>query len=190
LCFAKNDLPAQWTKQKVSIKLNEQEFKEVLDNTDFTFKNRDFAEQDFDFKQVIPYIIIQNPQKNLTAVYKRKGSEKRLNDLWSAGIGGHVNISDNNEESVYKTIKNGMLRELSEEITDMPENTSINFCGIINEEETEVGKVHIGAVYKIISDNSDLFIPGEELDSFKFIRNDNLTDLNMELWSRLALELQ
>jgi predicted NUDIX family phosphoesterase len=188
LCIKKENLPNKWIEKYVSLNLNENEFEKKINSFEVIFESRNLAEKNFELKQIIPYILIQNSKKNLTGIYKRKGSEKRLEDLWSAGIGGHINNFDC-KKTVYETIKNGMLRELSEEIINLPKNYSINFCGIINEEETEVGNVHLGAVYKIISDDTNAFLPGEELDSFQFYNTSDLINLNMEIWSGLALKL-
>lgn len=188
LCIKKEDLPNKWIEKYVSLNINENEFEKKINSFEVIFESRNLAEKNFELKQIIPYILIQNSKENLTGIYKRKGSEKRLEDLWSAGIGGHINNFDC-KKTVYETIKNGMLRELSEEIINLPKNYSINFCGIINEEETEVGNVHLGAVYKIISDDTNAFLPGEELDSFQFYNTSDLINLNMEIWSGLALKL-
>lgn len=188
LCIKKENLPNKWIEKYVSLNLNENEFEKKINSFEVIFESRNLAEKNFELKQIIPYILIQNSKKDLTGIYKRKGSEKRLEDLWSAGIGGHINNFDC-KKTVYETIKNGMLRELSEEIINLPKNYSITFCGIINEEETEVGNVHLGAVYKIISDETNAFLPGEELDSFQFYNTSDLKNLNMEIWSGLALKL-
>jgi predicted NUDIX family phosphoesterase len=188
LCIKKENLPNKWIEKYVSLNLNENEFEKKINSFEVIFESRNLAEKNFELKQIIPYILIQNSKENLTGIYKRKGSEKRLEDLWSAGIGGHINNFDC-KKTVYETIKNGMLRELSEEIINLPKKYSISFCGIINEEETEVGNVHLGAVYKIISDDTNAFLPGEELDSFQFYNTSDLINLNMEIWSGLALKL-
>lgn len=188
LCIKKENLPNKWIEKYVSLNINENEFEKKINSFEVIFESRNLAEKNFELKQIIPYILIQNSKENLTGIYKRKGSEKRLEDLWSAGIGGHINNFDC-KKTVYETIKNGMLRELSEEIINLPKKYSISFCGIINEEETEVGNVHLGAVYKIISDDTNAFLPGEELDSFQFYNTSDLINLNMEIWSGLALKL-
>jgi predicted NUDIX family phosphoesterase len=188
LCIKKENLPNKWIEKYVSLNINENDFEKKINSFEVIFEPRNLAEKNFELKQIIPYILIQNSKKTLTGIYKRKGSEKRLEDLWSAGIGGHINNFDC-KKTVYETIKNGMLRELSEEIINLPKNYSISFCGIINEEETEVGNVHLGAVYKIISDDTNAFLPGEELDSFQFYNTSDLINLNMEIWSGLALKL-
>lgn len=188
LCIKRKNLPKEWIKNYLSLSILEDEFKNKINSFEVLYETRSKAEENFNLKQIIPYILIQNSKKTLTGIYKRKGSEERLADLWSSGVGGHVNTNDKSK-SVFSTIKNGMQRELSEEITGLPKKYSISFCGIINEEVTEVGKVHLGIVYKIISDDIKSFIPGEELNSFQFFKTSELKTLNMELWSSLALKL-
>jgi predicted NUDIX family phosphoesterase len=81
-------------------------------------------------------------------IYNRQGSEKRLHDLWSLGIGGHINpVDQQNQQSSFKDILvSGMERELGEELAKRPKQDIAGFSGIISEDITDVGKVHFGAV--------------------------------------------
>ena len=69
--------------------------------------------------------------------------ESRLHDKWSIGIGGHISSVDNSENEPYR---DGMRRELEEEVMiDTP--YSERCVGLINDDESEVGKVHLGVVH-------------------------------------------
>jgi len=159
--------------------------------SDFAFIDRPDAEQDPGRKQIIPYILLQTRDKKMTAVYNRKGSEKRLHDLWSVGIGGHINPMDNIEgKSGFEAIlRAGMERELDEELICRPSDDRIDFLGVISEDITPVGSVHLGAVFKILTDTPDAYEPGAELYRFQWKKTSELQELTMELWSELALEL-
>ena len=146
------------------------------------------AETDYNYKQIIPYVIIQKSDGKI-ACYQRHGSEKRLAGLYSCGFGGHIEESDIGK-NFYETLQKGMIRELSEEISNF--NTKfidLNYLGIINEVESNVGLVHLGCVYLAKCDEA--FIPQEsdETKGLEWKTFDELQQLETELWTKLALKL-
>ncbi|ACN15000.1 hypothetical protein HRM2_18990 [Desulforapulum autotrophicum HRM2] len=190
LCIKRELLPAPWVQKKSVLNIDKNLFLQTCDQAGFEFKARGIIETDPSFKQIIPYIIIQTADRELTAAYLRNGSEQRLHDLWSIGIGGHINLKDCQTPSSFEQVlTTGMTRELDEELIKRPDNECPNFCGIINEEETPVGSVHLGAVFTLKTCDPDRFSPGPELMDFTWKRTETLAQLNLELWSRLALEL-
>ena len=82
-----------------------------------------------------------------------------------------------------------MQRELDEELTQRVLNDPIEFIGIISEDITPVGSVHMGAVFLIRTQDPKGYLPGDELHSFTWHATQKLSQLNLELWSELALEL-
>ena len=184
-------LSVQWVEYKSIVKTDADIFYDTCSQIRLHWMERGRVEQDPSFKQIIPYIIIQTIDGKKTAVYKRKGSEARLHDLWSAGIGGHINPEDgaHGADSFKDILVAGMERELDEEFSKRPQNQHPVFQGIINEEKTDVGSVHLGAVFKIVTDDVSGFIPGKELVDFKWVDTSTLKSLNMELWSEFTLEL-
>ena len=157
----------------------------------FHFVPRGIAEEDRLKKQIIPYILLQTADGGMTAAYSRQGSEKRLHDLWSIGIGGHINPEDTamGADNFKSILKNGMQRELDEELARRVASDPIEFIGMISEDITPVGSVHMGAVFLIRTRNPEGYLPGEELHSFTWYPTQKLSHLNLELWSELALEL-
>jgi len=73
--------------------------------------------------------------------------------------------------------------------TALPSNIDPVFHGIINEEQTPVGHVHLGLVYRILVSDRDGFRPGRELEYFAWMDEDEILSRPLELWSRLALNL-
>ncbi len=191
LCIKRNRLPGSWVRQKSVVPLTLADFIETCSSAGFTFVRRPEAEKDPSYQQIIPYIVLQTKGFEKTAIYNRQGSEKRLHDLWSIGIGGHINPVDREtrDDLFHQILVSGMERELNEELAQRPEEASPKFVGVISEDITDVGKVHLGAVFRIIADDPDLFSPGEELSQFKWEKTENLETLNLELWSTLALKL-
>ena len=191
LCVKRNNLPENWVQKKSIIVMEETAFFEKCSSFEFEFKDRTFVEKDSNFKQIIPYIVLQTKNLKDIAIYKRKGSEERLHDLWSIGIGGHINPidADENQNSLKKIIITGMERELDEELSNMCDKDLPQFIGLINEEETDVGSVHIGAVFRIITENKNDYTSGDELVDFQWMKTEKAANLNLELWSKLAFEL-
>ena len=190
LCIHRDRLPPSWVGTKSIVPQDIGSFIEKCTLAGFEFIHRREAEKNTDLKQVIPYIVLQTNALDYTAIYNRQGSEKRLHDLWSLGIGGHINPIDQKEnQSSFKDILiSGMERELTEELIERPMDP-IEFCGIINEEITDVGSVHLGAVFRILTQTPESYLPGPELCRFQWVKTKALNELNMELWSELALAL-
>ena len=83
-----------------------------------------------------------------------------------------------------------MIRELSEEISNF-DNALIDleYKGLINEVETQVGLVHLGIVY--LGKCKTAFVP-QESDETKGLEWKSLEELKQfksELWTKLALNL-
>lgn len=191
LCIKRDLLPASWVQKKNIVLLGLDLFVDNCSAAGFEFINRSIAEEDSSYKQIIPYIVLQTRDFEKTAIYNRQGSEQRLHDLWSIGIGGHINPVDSvtQNDSFKQILIAGMERELNEELEQRPENDRSSFIGVISEDITDVGKVHLGAVFRILTTAPEKFIPGSELFQFAWEKTKNLEQLNLELWSKLALEL-
>ncbi len=111
---------------------------------------RPHLEQDENFKQIIPYIILSYQDK--IAVYQRtkKGGESRLHHLHSIGFGGHIDAFDlvydeDGTINLDRTIETSGQREIDEEllIDDIVSKTKL---GYILDNSNPVGRVHIGVV--------------------------------------------
>ncbi len=191
LCINRDALPGSWIEQKTILPMDLESFIHQCSQSGYAFINRPQAEQDPGKKQVIPYILLQSQDGERTAVYNRQGSEKRLHDLWSAGIGGHINPIDRQgtTASFKEILISGMERELDEELIQRPKTDRVEFSGVISEDITPVGSVHLGAVFRILTADPQAYLPGPELFGFKWIHTKTLSDLNLELWSELALSL-
>ena len=191
LCIRQNRLPAEWMAETAVKPMPLEAFVDTCTRAGHQFMDRTRAEQDARWQQVIPYIVLQTRDQERTAVYLRQGSETRLHDLWSCGIGGHINPRDRSGStaSFRDILISGMIRELDEELIFRPAGESPSFCGMINEMVTDVGQVHLGAVFQIQTALPEEYVPGPELSRFQWVNTPALSSMNMELWSRLALDL-
>ena len=111
------------------------------------FLPRDGVENDPSYKQIIPYVFAR--QGAFWFVLRRLAtqSEKRLHGRLSLGIGGHINPVD--RAGGEDPVRAGLRRELAEEVSLDAAGEPV-FRGIINDESTPVGQVHLGLVYELI----------------------------------------
>src|ERR1043166_7444496 len=109
------------------------------------YLNRSDAEQDKRYKQLIPYVVIICNDKLLRYRRGRGGQETRLHGLYSVGIGGHISEEDHGLFTNALGYREGMRREIMEEIAVPEVNESA--VAVINDDSTEVGYVHFGVVH-------------------------------------------
>lgn len=150
------------------------------------------------FAQVLPYIVVKNPETNEILTYSRNGAETRLHGSRSIGIGGHIDIDDIkfNEEGFdpLKTIELSMLREIKEEAgineLDMESLGGIKkvIDRVIIDFSNEVGSVHLGFLGVI--ETADIN-PEEELFDHRWVSIDELKQTidEYESWSRMIINL-
>ncbi|MCS7046902.1 MAG: phosphoesterase [Gemmataceae bacterium] len=109
-----------------------------------TFLPRAQAEDDPTFKQIIPYVVLRHGDRVFNYTRGEGSNEKRLRALRSVGIGGHINPGD--LEAGTSAYWRGMWRELAEEVCI--ETPYRDHClGLINDDTTPVGRVHLGIVH-------------------------------------------
>ena len=124
---------------------------ELLSPRHTSYRPRGEVEVDPGFKQLIPYVIFRHVDgKGRQTVFqytRGKGmGEGRLHRKHSVGIGGHISAVDAQTGEQGSPYEEGMRRELQEEVQiDTP---CVARCvGLINDDQTEVGSVHLGVVY-------------------------------------------
>ncbi|NIL96238.1 MAG: phosphoesterase [Planctomycetales bacterium] len=113
-----------------------------------SYRPRQEVEEDPSFKQLIPYCILRYAKDDSLFAYTRgRGQgEGRLHAKRSIGIGGHICSQDAQPDGDLHPYDEGMRRELEEEV--ILETTFQQRCvGLINDDETEVGRVHLGVVH-------------------------------------------
>ncbi len=115
----------------------------LLDESQLRYLPREQAEGDPSFKQLIPYVVLRFG--GAVFHYTRAGGgEKRLHARRSIGIGGHICATDGGESA--QAYRSGMLRELEEEVSIEGDYTE-RCLGLINDDSTPVGQVHLGIVH-------------------------------------------
>ncbi len=117
---------------------------EILNSNTLVFLDRPQAEENPDFKQLIPYHILKCD--DLIFVYQRssKSNEARLVKRWALGVGGHINDSDGSPD--YIGYHEGRMRELEEEVR-INSGFTEGVIGVIYDDSEPVGQVHFGVVH-------------------------------------------
>lgn len=182
LCFERKLLDNLGTFQGLSLDV-EKYFSAVTSDNTLLYRDRDKVEEDKNFKQLIPYVLILCGNKILRYRRGKAGGEKRLHDLMSVGIGGHISDKDGS----YSRYREGMRREIMEEVAIA--DAEAEAVALINDDTTEVGSVHFGVVHIVrvdteaVTNESDIADP--EFVTFDEARK----DLSVyEPWSQFCLE--
>jgi predicted NUDIX family phosphoesterase len=151
-------------------------------------------ERDPSFKQLIPYVIFRyrHPQSGQSLFCYTRGSgqgEARLHRKRSIGVGGHISIHDASELAHGNVYAEGMRRELDEEV-EIRTPYQPRCVGLINDDETEVGTVHLGVVH--LCDVETPAVTAREADILdaRFLPLAQLLGHldEFESWSRICLE--
>jgi len=152
------------------------------------YLNRNDAEQDKNYKQLIPYVLVICHDKILRYRRGRGGQETRLHGLYSVGIGGHISEEDHGLFSSGPGYQEGMRRELMEEVAIDEIKEAV--VAVINDDSTEVGQVHFGVVHvlqvadeQVAGRRSGIVAP-EFVSITEAVKN----AANYESWSRFCLE--
>ncbi len=122
----------------------EQYLPRLLDPRHLSYLPRARAETDPEYKQLIPYAVLRCGEQVFAYVRGQSGGEARLRALRSIGVGGHVCAED--AAPADAPYREGMLRELAEEV-ELESAYREHCIGLINDDSTPVGQVHLGVVH-------------------------------------------
>ena len=146
------------------------------------FKPRAAMEIDRSWKQVIPYLVLRDRDRYFLMRRTKAGGDARLHDRYSIGVGGHLNPGDGD-------LAGGLRREWHEEVRADFE-PAFELIGLLNDDTTEVGSVHLGAVY--LADSGWLPVAIRETDKLagQFASRAEVAGVvdRMETWSALVFE--
>lgn len=169
----------------------------VLQSDALEFRPRGQMEQDPSFKQLIPYILLRHVDdlgvSRLFTYTRGSGQgEARLHAKRSIGIGGHISSEDAQAREGHPDFgpyRNGMLRELAEEVKLHSPHTE-QCVGMIYDSSTEVGRVHLGVVHIFDLESPEVESNEEDICQTGFLTLQTLRQEidSLEIWSRLCLE--
>ncbi len=147
-----------------------------------SYIRRGDAEGDPGRKQVIPYLVLRDGERWFLMRRTRAGGDARLHDRWSIGVGGHVNPADGG-------VAGGLRREWHEELVADFE-PACSPVGLLNDDTTAVGAVHIGLVF--VADAGGRPVAIRETDKLEgeFVTTAEVAAVRdgLETWSRLVFD--
>ena len=159
-----------------------------------SYRPRGEMESDPSFKQLIPYVIFRFvDEQGLTRVFqctRGKGQgERRLHAKRSIGIGGHICVDDEASSKNSAPYEEGMRRELAEEVVIQTPYRA-RLVGMINDDLTPVGSVHLGVVHIFDVERPDVQPRETEiLDAGFRLADELLTQVEQfESWSQICLQ--
>ena len=154
------------------------------------FVPRGAAEEDPSLKQIIPYAVFRHGGRILHYTRGAKSGEKRLVAKSSIGIGGHVNDSD---ESILhfdqSTYHNAVQREIREELR-LGGGFTERAVALINDDSSDVGRVHLGVVHIVDLENDDVSAGEKVIAELGFATRIELLARRdgFETWSQIVLD--
>lgn len=152
------------------------------------FRPRGDVETDPNWKQIIPYVsLIRDDGALLFYTRTKKGGEKRLVNKFSCGFGGHVNPVDGvspNRAFLQKEAIRELLEETAlqvqdgkgDEISPLELPRHLQMAGLIYDNTTDVGQVHLGFHYVLFVGKNFQIEPSAECESFVWRYSDRAAD--------------
>jgi predicted NUDIX family phosphoesterase len=146
------------------------------------FIDRPTAEISPQYKQIIPYVLIRNGESYFLLQRTQKQTESRLHHKLSLGIGGHINPDT-------PDLLDGLRKELDEEV-NVEGDYDLSFAGILNDDTTDVGRVHLGAVYILDAHDPNVTVRETEKMSGRWVPREELAQHReaMETWSQIVYD--
>jgi predicted NUDIX family phosphoesterase len=146
------------------------------------FRPRAEAEVDSSWKQIIPYLLLRDGDRIFLMRRTRAGGDERLHDLYTIGIGGHVNSED-------ADVIGGLRREWAEEI-ESDFDPEFQPIGVLNDDDNAVGAVHLGLVFSADAASRPVGIRERHKLEGAFASVDEVTVVadRLETWSALLFD--
>jgi predicted NUDIX family phosphoesterase len=153
------------------------------------FLPRSEVEDDPGFKQIIPYVVFRCGDVVFSYTRGKSQGESRLHRLKSIGVGGHVAESDADGRATFEAYEMAMSREIDEEIA-LGSDGEVRLVGLINDDSTPVGQVHLGVVHVYDLERPNVVPREEGLAEAEFILVAELDRrrAQFETWSQICIE--
>ncbi len=153
------------------------------------YRPRSEVEDDPNWKQLIPYVVLRAGAAVFSYTRGKSQGESRLHRLRSLGVGGHVDEADAEGGCGRAAYDTAMARELAEEV-DVQSRGVMTLAGLINDDSTPVGSVHLGVVH-VFELDAPRVVPREEgLADSRFVPIAELPTARdeFETWSRFCID--
>jgi predicted NUDIX family phosphoesterase len=152
-----------------------------------SFRMRKLVEDDPSYKQIIPYVLVHHRDRYLLTRRTNRQTESRLHGKYSIGVGGHINDAEKFAPD-QNIIEAGLERELDEEIHLLGRRQSLSLVGIISDDSTPVGQVHLGLVFVLETDSPEFTVNEADLMTAEWATVESLQErfAMMESWSQIV----
>ncbi len=125
---------------------------ELFSPEHISYRPRDEVEEDPSFKQLIPYVIFRHEDDTgrLSVFQYTRGTgqgEGRLHRKRSVGIGGHISTVDCDARRQRRSVPRTACAANWRRKSASTRPTRARCVGLINDDQTEVGRVHLGVVH-------------------------------------------
>ena len=162
----------------------------ILSHENNFFRRREQAESNASYKQLIPYVLLVHDDRVFYYVRGKRAGEQRLVAKGSIGIGGHLNEGDAglfhlDEENYNRVVE----REVHEEIHLLTKFQN-RVVGLINDDTTEVGQVHLGIVHVFRLAEPKVEKREAMITNIAFLGKNELVARreSLETWSQICLD--
>ena len=163
----------------------------LLDPANNFFMERNAAEKDINYKQLIPYVVLRCGDSVFSYVRGKKSTESRLVSNRSIGVGGHIEPDD---RSLFSSDQDLYLEAARREVNQEVELNCLyleHIVALINDDSNDVGKVHLGIVH--IWDVAEPKVKKREglITQAGFFTLENLQSRigELETWSQITLKV-
>lgn len=152
------------------------------------FQPRSEVEDDPSLKQIIPYVVFRCGDSVFCYTRGKSQGEARLHRLRSLGVGGHVAEGDAEGRATLEAYEMALRRELDEEVA-VGSDGRIRRVGLINDDSTPVGQVHLGVVHVYELERPDVIPREAGLAEPEFVPVASLAGqlAQFETWSQICL---
>ncbi len=153
------------------------------------FRPRAEVEEDPGYKQIIPYVVFRSAGSVFCYTRGRSQGEARLHRLRSLGVGGHVDEADADCRATLEAYEIALRREIDEEVR-LGSTGQITRVGLINDDATPVGQVHLGVVHLFDLERPEVSPREEGLAEPGFVPIAELPELRdrFETWSQICID--
>ncbi len=153
------------------------------------YRPRSEVEEDPSFKQLIPYVVFRCATAVFCYTRGKTQGEARLHRLRSLGVGGHVSEDDACGQKSREAYESALWRELGEEV-EIASPGRMRLVGLINDDATAVGRVHLGVVHLYELERPEVAPREEGLAAAEFLAIPAILSIRQEFetWSQICIE--
>lgn len=154
-----------------------------------SYRARGEVEDDPSLKQIIPYVAFRSGELIFCYTRGKSQGEARLHRLRSLGVGGHVAEEDAAGRATVEAYEEALRRELDEEV-EVRAAGRLTRVGLINDDSTAVGSVHLGVAYVYELERPEVAPREAGLAEARFLRLSEVDALRSEFetWSQIFLD--